>query len=557
MIVSALLVGFIVIATLTGFDVTNRVTAEQRHRNEAAVLAAESQEQLRSDPASTLDELQITAHEYKRTVDKIEYTIKQEASFVNDEEPGVSCEASSAKQSNQNGDYLRITSTVTWAQQTASHRPAVKQSSIITPPIGSALEVDVGNQPTPTAGVSGITAIVKYTPVKGSTSAALEATTGSAGCVIFGAIPSTEATLEILEKIGYVTTTGAVNWPTKEVSIAPNLTTHEAVTLNEGGAIKAEFTYKGSASAEVLGKGKETVTGDTFVAFNSNSEGSEYEVGSTGFEYEAGGEEKYAAKTGTYLTTALTAGAEGKTIKYPRGDLFPFSASKWTVYAGDCTSNDTGKEAEVAASVEPAKTTIVKVPTSYVNLSVWTGKYSASAGSRTSELLPVKITNTACASAAMPNNAWNTNYVHTQKLASEGHLERPFQPFGAGALCVASTKEKRTYTYSYENTAAKGAEPAIYLAQKSTAERAKEATEAKTAKETRETEELAERNKWKEEEKNKKITKAQREAKESTQTTNRKAAEKAEETAKETRETEEAKEKANKVTVESGTSTCS
>jgi Tfp pilus assembly protein PilV len=485
-IISALLVGLIVIATLTGFDVTNRVTAEQRHRNQAAVLAAESQEQLRSDPASTLNELQITAHEYKRTVDKTEYTIKQEAGFVNDKEPGVSCEASNVKKSSQNGSYLRITSTVTWAQQIANKRPAVTQSSIITPPVGSALEVDVGNLPTPTAGVSGITAIVQYTPVKGSTAASLEATTGAAGCVIFGAIPSTEATLEILEKIGYVTPTGAVKWPTKEVSIAPNLTTHEQVTLNEGGSIKAEFTYEGSATANVRKEGTETVKGETFVAFNASSKGSEFQVGSTGFEYEAGGEEKYATKTGTYDITAQTAGVGGATVKYPRGDLFPFT-NKWAVYAGDCTSNNTGKAAEAAGPVvEPGKQSTVKVPMSYVNLSVWTGSGPTNKGSVENKAPTAAIIDTACASAATPNNAWGTNYLHAQKLNAASHLSNPFQPFGAASLCIANAGTKHTYTASYSNTTAAGTMLNMYLGQRTNAELAAQKTEEATAKAARE-----------------------------------------------------------------------
>ena len=549
-IISAMLVGLIVIATLTGFDVTSRVTAEQRHRNEAAVLAAESQEALRSDPASTLDELQVTPHEYKRTVNKILYTVTQRVGFVNDKEPSVSCEASSAKQSNQNGSYLRISSTVTWPQQEKAKRPPVSQASIITPPIGSALEVDVGNYPSPTQGVPGIEAIVHYTPVKGSTGATLEATTGSAGCVIFGAIPSTSATLEILEKIGYVTTSGAVKVPVKEVTITPNLTTHEAVTLNEGGAIKAEYTYKGSSTAEVLKKGPETVSGDTFIVSNTNFKGAGYEVGSTGFEYKPAEEEQYAPKTGVYAATAITAGAEGKTIKYPRGDLFPFpSPSKWAVYAGDCTSTTLPTEAEAGVLVEPGKTTTAKVPVSYDLLNVWTGAYGASKGTADKEALKVKVSNTGCSGAVTPNNAWGTNYVHSQELTTEGHLKYPFQPFGSATLCiVGNTPPYRTYAISYSNTVAAGSSEKpfnIYLGQKSAEERATQQSEEKTAKEQRgkeETEAKTAKTKREGEESAAKTAKEKREKEETeakTAKTKREGEESAAKTAKEKRVKEE------------------
>ncbi len=61
-IVSALLVALIVVATFNGFDVVNRAQAEDRAHDQAVILAAESQEQLRTDPVSTLQALETTPH---------------------------------------------------------------------------------------------------------------------------------------------------------------------------------------------------------------------------------------------------------------------------------------------------------------------------------------------------------------------------------------------------------------------------------------------------------------------------------------------------------------
>ncbi|HEV3284525.1 MAG TPA: hypothetical protein VG010_09985, partial [Solirubrobacteraceae bacterium] len=63
-IVSTLMIALIVVATLTGFDVFNRATAEERRHAEATLLAAQSQEYLRSDPGSALLSLETVAHVY-------------------------------------------------------------------------------------------------------------------------------------------------------------------------------------------------------------------------------------------------------------------------------------------------------------------------------------------------------------------------------------------------------------------------------------------------------------------------------------------------------------
>ena len=53
----------------------------------------------------------------------------------------------------QSGNAFSITSTVTWPISKPDNRPQVTASSIITPPTGSALEVDAGNAPVVTCGV--------------------------------------------------------------------------------------------------------------------------------------------------------------------------------------------------------------------------------------------------------------------------------------------------------------------------------------------------------------------------------------------------------------------
>ncbi len=549
-IVSALLVAIIVIATFTGLDVVNRTTADSRLHDEAAVLAAQSQEQLRTDPSNILATLQTAPHSYNQTVAGTTFIIKQEAAFVNDKEPTASCEAAGSKQSNQGGNYLRITSSVTWPQ--LGTRNPVRESSIVTPPTGSALEVDVGNAPTPTAGVGGVTAIAKYTAVGSGASGSLEATTSEAGCLVFGGIPATAAVVEIPEKNGYVTTGGELQIAPKEEAIAPNITTHYHVTFNAGGRIEAHFTYNGTQN-EYQGKHP---TGDTFVVANSKIPlPPQFELGSTSLAYEKVGEERYLAATGTYKETALTPAG----LKYPAGDLFPFLAypaePEWSAYAGDCGENEPfaiskGEAKPGKGTVSPGQPTVINVPLSYVKLELYEG-YFTKPGSASEQPFAVSITNPKCAGVTPNNSAAALTAKHSQKTIAGkafSQLEFPFQPFGSFELCLYNAKENRSDKISYENLTVAGSNPKIYLGEASASQRAERKTreegeeapakarreseentaktekgrreteenEATTARTKRGTEETEAREKWLKEEKELKLTKAQREEKEKT-----------------------------------------
>jgi Tfp pilus assembly protein PilV len=221
--VSALLVGFIAIATFNGFDAVNRATADQRFHDQAAVLAAQSQELLRSDPASTLDELQNEHHTYTQTLGKEKFTITEEAIPINEAKQSAGCSATSNEPNiNNNGDYIRITSRVTWPQLKAVNRPEVSQSSIITPPDGSGLELDATNGAKPEQPVPGVTGIVSQPSAKTEA----EAVTGENGCVVFGAIPATKVNV-VAYKLGDVTPSGAFKATANEVLITPNRTTRD------------------------------------------------------------------------------------------------------------------------------------------------------------------------------------------------------------------------------------------------------------------------------------------------------------------------------------------
>ncbi len=588
--ISAMLLGLVAIATLTGLQAVNAGDVNERAHNEAVLLAAQSQEELRSDPVSALEKLVGNPHTYTEKLGGSTYTITQEVHELSSKEENTTCSVV------EHGAYLapnfRVTSIVTWNLLRSGH--PVKESSVITPPTSSSLEVDVGNAPSPTAGVGGVSVIVTYAAFESGTQIRLEGTTSSSGCVVFTGIRATSANVEIGEKLAFVTPTGALAVPSAEVSIAPNLANRDEVTYNEGGAISAQFAYKGKTEYE----GKK-VTGDTFVVSNDEiSVAPELEIGTAGaFTYETGGEEQYTAGTSSYNVSALTA----KGARYEHGDLFPFPASPWTAYAGDCAANNPAAVTKGAVSpgeglVASGYTKTITVPMSYVKLEAHQGNEKSPGASLDGEPLPVKITNTSCSAAspapATPNNAVSVSYTHIQRL-SGGALEDPFQPFGKFELCLQAYEsatepsKDRIDKLIYENTAAEGARPTIYPEERPLAEeeKAREEQEAKTperikrvAEETtqtkereeeatnkpkreneettlkkgaeeeatkktnRESEEAANKKKWEEEEKakfGKKITKAERETKEKEQAKTKAEDEAKEKTAKEKRAKEE------------------
>jgi type II secretory pathway pseudopilin PulG len=524
-IVSALLVGLIVVATFNGFDVVNRAQADNRAHDQAVILAAQSQEQMRTDPITTLQALENSPHTYTQTINGTTYEIQQQAAPSNGSANTTGCSA--IETTRQNGANVLISSSVTWPRLGVSKRPEVKLSSIITPPTGSGLEIDVGNAPAPTAGVAGVTASVTFTPVNSTTPQTLEGTTSSAGCVVFGDIEATAATVAIHEKSGFVTPSGALKVQPKEVKLAPNITVHDPVTYNQGGAIKANFTWEGKS-----------VSGDTFVAYNNSMNAAPaFQVGSTLFSYEGTGEEHYEAETGKYASSATTA----KGIRYSTGDLFPFlEPNKWLVYSGDCTENNPHK---INAAIADGEVLVTAGGTTEVNVPISKTSLLAREGTQKSPSSPVsglevKLTNTACSASAIPNNASKLNFTRIQKTTSEGMLEFPYQPFGAYEVCVASSAKKKRYKYSASNTTEAGTAPAIFLGAKSASEQAavkatkvaeektteetrkaaekaaeeKRKKEEKEAKEKRETEEKPAKETWEKEEKTNKTTKESQEA---------------------------------------------
>jgi Tfp pilus assembly protein PilV/DNA segregation ATPase FtsK/SpoIIIE-like protein len=542
--VSALLLGLIAIATFTGIQAVNASNANSRFRTEAELLAAQSQEHLRTDPVTALEKLASESIIYSVTVDGTRYTVTQSAKQLNGS--GVSSACTVTERTSHTAPNYQVTSAVIW--HGVQGGVPVAESSIVTPAVGSSLEVDIENAPTPTAGVSGVTVAVSYTSEESGSTVKLEGTTGAAGCIVFTGIRATTASITVEETQNFVTTSGALKVPPTEVTIAPNLTTPWATVYNEGGAVKAHFTYEGKTEY----KGQK-VTGDTFVVANEESTAvPKFAVGSTSFvePFESANEEPYAVKTSNYQQQGYTA----KGAKYLTGDLFPFP-SAWSAYAGDCEENEpllvTGSKVSPGKGVVSAGgTREIEVPMSYVTLKLYEGTLKKHTLLTTSaKAYEVKITNTACSQAIpaepTPTHATGVAYAHVQKTNGSAVLENPFQPFGKAEICLQNGT--RVDKATYNNTTVAGSTVSFYLGEEtatekqSTRKKEEEATKAKRleeeapAKTAREKEEGVEKKAAEEE-----VT--SKAARETSEAADKKAAE-AEVTSKAAREKEEAAEK--------------
>jgi Tfp pilus assembly protein PilV len=422
-IISALLVGLIVVGTLTGFDSAGRAAADGRAHNQATLLAGQDEERLRGLNAAELANL----GQASRTVTEngTTFTITSSRQYVSASKETLTCETTEGT-----ADYIQTTSKVTWPS--LGSREPVSQSSILAVPSSLSLLVKVFNQNH--EHVEG--ALVNVMNSAGTSSLA-EQTTPAAGCVIFGALPEKKVDVTALVP-NYINEAGETTPPAKELTLSASALTSAEFVIAAPGSIMAEFESNGSSAG---------VTGDTFFATHSGV--ARLLVGGT---------------AGSYGSSATLTG------------LFPFvtvgtppTANPYTVYAGDCAANNaeevanpnpivSGKKEIIdpPAQVTPNGVTHVKVEVPAVNVIVYEGSAAGASQGALDSKAEAKITNNEC-----------SNTVHPVKLTSTGTLEQKYQPYARKlTLCVSQVIGSQRYRYSTEfaNTAKAGISlPTIYM----------------------------------------------------------------------------------------------
>jgi hypothetical protein len=331
-LISAVILALIVIATFTGFDVANQATASERQRAQADVIAQQDEDRLRSYQIGQLSSLSETnIVKYGGT----EYSVLSTGEFISDDTGGTSCSTEA-----QEASYVRTTSKVTWPG--SGTRDPVVETGLITPPAGGAVLVQVfeakGNP------LSGVT-------VKATGPSAATSTTGTQGCVIFAGLAEGEYKVSV-HRTGYTDKTGNKE-PEESATVVAGNTEKKAFELDQPGAIAVTFEPTSGAEAK----------GDTFVAQNP-------ELPTPSF--------KTFGTPGTYETTVTS----------PM-ELFPFgepsppaekAIGQYKVYAGTCEADNPetlGAGEPPKVNVLPGETVSVKVPLPAINLKVMSGTESS------------------------------------------------------------------------------------------------------------------------------------------------------------------------------------
>lgn len=392
-IVSALLLGLIVVGTFSGLNSTNRATSIDRSRSQADALAEHAEEQLRGEPTKRLTEL-TESHPLEETVKEngSVYKIVSTAQYISDATSTSSCTSSSAK-----ADYIQTTSKV--SSPLIGAGKSVEENGIISPPAGSALIAQVTESGTPLQGAE----VVATGPSPASTNYELE--TSVNGCAIL-AVPPGEYNINV-SKSGYVDPNG---YPythedeggsvTRSVYIPAENTSKVGYNLGLAGTLQVKFIEGSSATP---------TEGDSFVAFNTGM-----------------------TKPRPF-PIPFTPGSYSTTVTSPR-TIFPFK-TKYTVYAGTCeadlpSANGVPPVASEEPEVAPGSTTAATVRLGPVNIKVMSGFSSGASQGEAIGGATGYTNDTGCA----VKRTFTTN-----STAPIGAMPHPGLPFGKYTMCVGAT----------------------------------------------------------------------------------------------------------------------
>ncbi|HUA11257.1 MAG TPA: hypothetical protein VMA83_04565 [Solirubrobacteraceae bacterium] len=387
-LISAMLLGIIVIGTFSGLDALNRSTTLERDRSQADALAQQEQEVLRSEPVSKLNELN-----RERTVSEngTSFTIKTTAGYISDKLATTSC----SEPAGEEADEIKTVSSVTWHSMGVT-KPVV-ETSLISPPPGTLLVIQVTG---PVEKVKGA-----KVAITGPTSVSTE--TSEKGCSLIQIQPG-EYAINV-SKTGYVDQNGFLN---TDEDVADTRLDY----LTAGSSERIGYQLAPASKLSVKFSGTGTEEGDTFVAFNTGQNGI-----------------RAFGTAGTYGTTVTTAAT-----------MYPF-ATPYTVYAGTCEADLptlSGAESNPQVVVPEGGTGEVTVPVVPVSVKVYSGTSSGTPGSLISGAR-VKITDEGCAT---------TRTFSTNASGSIGVRGLPFGKFTLCASTTSGTKKKWTGTLKDESS---------------------------------------------------------------------------------------------------------
>lgn len=395
-LVSALILAIVAGAVLTLITATTHSAAAQRAHSVAYGLAQEDQAELRTMQIATLNKLE--RHRSKE-IGGTTYTVDSQGLFVNNKTQTASCSGG-----NESSDYIQLTSTV--SAPTLANPISIQ--SVVSPTSGS-LDPNLGTLAVLASNAAG-------EPLPGvafELDNGLKRTSESNGCANFADIP-----------VGAYVVTSSGNplinpegktFSTQEANVSATGVARVTVRYDKAGWIQPAFVYRNSATGLL-----EPAPVDSISTYNSASGKST------------------ATSWGSPGATRMPATGAPESLKAT--PLFPFSKSKYTVYAGSCESNNPDpKENTPANDAAMASVEVppggglspqIQLPALYLTVAYNGGLVQGAT---------VTLTDTKCksASGSLVKRTYVTNEEGRPAASIEGAAE-PGLPWGAYNVCATA-----------------------------------------------------------------------------------------------------------------------
>jgi Tfp pilus assembly protein PilV len=427
--VSAVLVIVLALATLSVIDQSGQASSTNRSRGVAAGLAQADQDAMRQSPPAVLANLHKVA---TQKVGGVDYTIKSDAEWYRDASGVVTCGSG-----NTRAEYVQITSRVTWPAM-GQTKPVVLES-YVTPGVASLARgaATVILKRADGSGAAGIPASVGLTAGGGT----VTGLTDSNGCVVLGNLQAGASTAS-WSASGWVDPDG-VNNVQKSVNIATGQTSSVNGLYDVGGQAKVLFTDEGTGTANL-----------TWPSISALQTG--MTSGMRVVQKAASTDPLIRADT----TTVVPATLDG---------LFPFTTS-YSFFAGSCNGSDPSKykpSYAYASAVVPRgglgpTTGKIRLPVQYFAITLPKGAAAPSASSP----LYLRITpDTATSGSAMTAACDNVRFplLNSGELLSTNtgtkNKTAVFAvglPYGLWNVCADDGTNKSQATTPIKNTGSGG-----------------------------------------------------------------------------------------------------
>ncbi len=414
-LIAALMVALIASAVAIALVAGATQSADQRHRAQAGIVAAQDQQRLRGLSAQELNGL---VQNRVVTMDGTAYQVKSTSAFLSSSGT-TSCGAPGAGAA----AYFQTVSTVNWNANVdpktgLNRRPPVVAESIITPPAGGILLAQVVDQTG--AGLPGVS-------VAASGPANESGITDSGGCTELADLTAGTYTVTFTDS-GYVDPTGnpTPTTPATVTSTGTSRPTSNPISMGLAGTIDANFTAMGS-SGNLTGQQANSL------AWFGNGTSSRM----SGFQtYPSGCE----SSPGSCTTAASLLPASPTMIS-----LFPFEftgpsyTGNYQVWGGPCQQME-----------PPASTDKFNVaPGSNQTLAVQEPALDLVVQANGTRVAPVNVNlNFQSSSGPSCNTNWYPAIASDAATDANGVLASPGQPFATTAT-TGSTASASGYTGTY------------------------------------------------------------------------------------------------------------